>query len=342
VLSDVAETQLVLPIRYDACKRLGGAVENTRHYFRCIPLGVEGGLTESNLSAYLLAPIGSSDFVCLDAGTLLSGLKVARASGCFSDIPMPRDSADSIEGRVLRHHVKAFLITHTYIDHLAGLIMNSPADSAKPIMALEETIEGLRQHVFNWVTWPNFGGEGEPPTLSMYELMILRPGEPRSIPGTAMRVEAQPLAHGARIDSAAFMVDANDRYVVYMGDTGPDHLEDRPTTRRLWERLVPIVHDDHLRAIFIESSYRDETPEDQLFSHLTPTWVMHALRQFAEMVDPRRPETALAGLTVVITHIKPHLDAGEEAREVVRRQLHERNDLGLRLVFAEQGKPFAL
>jgi 3',5'-cyclic-nucleotide phosphodiesterase len=317
-------------------------MENAPHCFRCIPLGVEGGLIESNLPAYLLAPIDSTDFVCLDAGTLLAGLRMARANGCFSEIAMPPDSTDSIEGRVLRHHVKAYLLTHTYIDHLAGLIMNSPADSAKPIMALEETIEGLQRHVFNWIIWPNFGGEGESPHLAQYEWVTLKPGERASIPGTAMCVEVQPLAHGARIDSAAFLVDANGLYVVYMGDTGPDHLEDRPTTRQLWERLVPLVRDDRLRAIYIESSYSDETPEDRLLSHLTPKWIMHAFRQLAAMVDPGRPETALAGLAVVITHIKPHLDAGEETRDLVKRQLHEQNDLGLRLVFPEQGKPFGL
>jgi len=317
-------------------------MENTEARFRCIPLGVEGGLIESNLPAYLLAPTGSTDFVCLDAGTLLAGLRVAHANGCFSDIAMPPGSTESIEGRVLRHHVKAYLITHTYIDHLTGLITNSPADRAKPIMALEETVHGLQHHVFNWTTWPNFGGEGEPPQLAIYDLVELSPGERCSIPGTAMCVEAQPLAHGARIDSAAFLVDTNGHYVVYMGDTGPDHLEDRPTTRHLWERLAPLVRDHRLRGIYIESSYRDETPDDQLFSHLTPKWIMHAFRQFAEMVDPRRSDAALAGLTVVITHIKPHLDAGEETRDVVMRQLHARNDLGLRLLFAEQGEPFEL
>ncbi len=317
-------------------------MENATPCFRCIPLGVEGGLIESNLPAYLLAPVGTTDFVCLDAGTLLAGLRVARARGCFSDIAVPPGSADSIEGRVLRHHLKAYLLTHTYVDHVSGLIMNSPADSAKPIMALEETIEGLQHHVFNWITWPNFGGEGEPTPLAKYQLVTLRPGERSSIPGTAMCVEAQPLAHGARTDSTAFLVDANSHYVVYMGDTGPDHLEDRPTTLHLWERLVPLIRDDRLRAIYIESSYTDETPEDQLLSHLTPKWIMRAFRQLAEMVTPRRPETALQGLSVVITHIKPHLDAGQETRHVVRRQLQEQNDLGLRLVFAEQGEPFEL
>jgi len=317
-------------------------LEYAARHFRCIPLGVEGGLNESNLPAYLLAPIGSTDFVCLDAGTLFAGLRAARAGGCFSNIAMPLDSEDSLEGRVLRHHIKAYLITHTYLDHLGGLIVNSPADGAKPIMALEDTIEGIRRHIFNWITWPNFGGEGESPPLARYELVALAPGDRHAIPGTAMWVEARPLAHGARIDSAAFLVDADGQYVVYMGDTGPDHLEDRPTTRRLWERLAPLARDERLRAVFIESSYADETPDDQLQSHLTPKWIMHALHELAGMVDPRRPETALAGLTVVVSHIKPRLVAGEETRTVVERQLRERNDLRLRLVFAEQGRPFEL
>jgi 3',5'-cyclic-nucleotide phosphodiesterase len=317
-------------------------VENAPRYFRCIPLGVEGGLIESNLPAYLLAPIGSNDFVCLDAGTLLAGLRVARANGCFHDIPMPPGCTDSIEGRVLRRHIKAFLITHTYLDHVAGLIMNSPADSDKPILALQATIEGLCQHVFNWITWPNFSSARGSPPLAKYDPVILKPGEPSSVPGTTMRVEAHPLSHGARVDSAAFIVEASGHHVVYMGDTGPDPLEGQPTTHLLWKRLVPLVREDRLQAIFIESSYPDDTPDDQLFSHLTPAWAMHALHQLADMVDPNSPETALAGLSVVVTHIKPHLDTGEQAREVVKRQLDERNDLGLRLLFPEQGEPFEL
>ena len=317
-------------------------MKNASRRFRCIPLGVEGGLIESNLPAYLLAPIGSTDFVCLDAGTLLAGLRVAREKGCFSDIAMPPGSPDSIEGRVLRHHIKAYLLTHTYFDHVSGLIMSSPVDTPKPIMALEETIEGLRQHVFNWITWPDFGSEGETSALGKYQLVSLKPGERSPIPGTALCVETHPLAHGVANDSAAFLVDADGHYVVYMGDTGPDHLEESPTTLRLWERLVPLIREDRLRAIYIESSYDDSRPEDQLFSHLTPKWIMRAFRQLAELVAPQGPETALTGLTVVITHIKPHLDTGEKTRDAVRRQLQQQNDLGLHFVFSEQGEPFDL
>jgi 3',5'-cyclic-nucleotide phosphodiesterase len=317
-------------------------MEDAPPRFRCIPLGVEGGLIESNLPAYLLAPVGSTDFVCLDAGTLLAGLKVAVANGCFSDLAARVDPGQSIEGLVLRRHLRAYLLSHTYLDHVAGLILNSPADDPKPIMALGSTIEGLRRHVFNWVTWPNLAGEGESPAVGKYGLVTLRPGERSPIPGTAMCVEAQPLAHGDGIDSAAFLVDASGHYVLYMGDTGPDHLEQRPTTLRLWERLVPLVRDARLRAIFIETSYPDDRPDDQLQSHLKPSWVMCAFRQLARMVDPHVPQTALSGVTVVITHIKPHLDVGEEPRDAVIRQLRQQNDLRLRLVFAEQGKSFEL
>ena len=47
--------------------------------FKVIPLGVKGGLDESNLSAYLVAASGSAQFICLDAGTIYKGLELAAA-----------------------------------------------------------------------------------------------------------------------------------------------------------------------------------------------------------------------------------------------------------------------
>jgi len=43
---------------------------NHRPAFSVIPLGVRGGLDESNLSAYLVAAKGSEDYISLDAGPL--------------------------------------------------------------------------------------------------------------------------------------------------------------------------------------------------------------------------------------------------------------------------------
>jgi hypothetical protein len=61
-------------------------------------LGAEGGLNESNLPAYLLACCGTSDFICLDAGTLLAGLRIAFQKGAFSEIRLRKDENLSPEG----------------------------------------------------------------------------------------------------------------------------------------------------------------------------------------------------------------------------------------------------
>jgi 3',5'-cyclic-nucleotide phosphodiesterase len=323
--------------------------------FTCIPLGVEGGLSEGGLSAYLMAVSGTSDFVCLDAGTILSGLKIAVAKNAFSGIPLRSDPALSTEGSILRHHVKAYLITHSYLDHTGGLAIISPNDWSKPIMALRGVIDDFRDHIFNWRLWPNFSYSGPPPILNKYTCVPLVPGEETPIPGASMTVEAHPLAHGIDADSAAFLIRHGDEYVLYMGDTGPDEVEGRQTTLDLWRRIAPLVSARRLRGIFIESSYANDRPDDQLYSHLTPAWIFRSFKKLAALVDSenqtgsraesrsgsqaesRSAEKPLAGLKVVITHIKPDLTGGITPAEVVAGQLKAGNDLGLDIAFARQG-----
>jgi hypothetical protein len=59
--------------------------------FVTIALGTGGGLTEDNLSSYLLAPAGSTAFVALDAGTLLTGLQHANRKGNLSAVGGPQE-----------------------------------------------------------------------------------------------------------------------------------------------------------------------------------------------------------------------------------------------------------
>jgi 3',5'-cyclic-nucleotide phosphodiesterase len=127
-----------------------------------------------------------------------------------------------------------------------------------------------------------------------------------------------------------------------MGDTGPDDVEKRSTTLDLWERIAPLIKSQSLHGIFIEASYPDERPDDQLFSHLTPKWLMHAFHQLALLVDEQTPLEALSGLNVIITHIKPDLRADIDIRKKIIDQLHSHNNLGLNLIFAEQGRRYEL
>ncbi len=307
--------------------------------FSWITLGVEGGLNEANLNCHLFAPLGSGDFVMVDAGTVFVGLQRCLAAGCFDGLAIRSDPGLSPAGTILHHHVKAQLITHPFLDHTAGLVLASPNDAARPIISLPAIIADIRNHIFNWRTWPNFGDCGPAPVLNQYHCMALEAGQAFQLPGCSLRVTAYALAHGQHTDSAAFLLELDGHYLLYMGDTGPDEVEGRGNTRELWRKIAPLIGERRLHAIFIETSYVDERPDDQLFSHLTPRWVMRAFHDLAAELGTAGP---LAGLNVGIMHIKPDLLAAEAPRAVIRRQLIERNDLGLNLIFAEQARRYEL
>ena len=106
--------------------------------FHVLPLGVKGGLDESNLSAYLVASAGSSKFICLDAGTVYSGLTVSRKKG----------SIHKTEQAFLKENIQGYFISHGHLDHVAGLILNSPEDSKKLIYALPEVLDVFKSNYF--------------------------------------------------------------------------------------------------------------------------------------------------------------------------------------------------
>ena len=304
--------------------------------FISIVLGTAGGLTEANLSSYLLAPSGSTDFVALDAGTLLTGLRKAKMKGSLNDIIIPPDITLDLEGHVLHHHVKAYLISHAHLDHLAGLVINSPDDNRKHILALAPTINNVRDHLFNWKIWPNFGDEGHGFHLKKYHYVRLSAGEEHPIEGTLMRVIPFELCHSGVI-STAFLMYSNGYYILYLGDTGPDEIEKCDKLKQVWQYITPLVRGGKLCGIFLEISYPDPRDTKQLYGHLTPVWIMKELQRLAELVSPQEPTEALKGLKVVATHIKPSLNPKMSNRDKIIKQVEELNQLGIKFIFPEQG-----
>jgi 3',5'-cyclic-nucleotide phosphodiesterase len=315
----------------------GISTETSTAKFVVIVLGAAGGLSEDNLSAYLLAPTGSTDFIALDAGTLLAGIRKAQIMGSLWDIHLPPQSTLTPEGWVLQNHIKAYLITHAHLDHVAGLVINSPDDTDKDILGITPTIDYLRDHLFNGKIWPNFTNEGEGFRLKKYRYIRLNPGQEHPISGTAMTVEPFILSHSA-YPSTAFLIRSAGFYALYFGDTGPDAVEESARLKTVWTQVASLARDRKLRGIFLEISYPEGRPDELLFGHLTPSWLMKELHQLAKLVDPDNPEPALRGLTVVVTHVKPSFKRGPTPRDQVAKQLDELNDLGVRFVIAQQGQ----
>lgn len=287
--------------------------------FRLVPLGVLGGIDESNLSAYMLAANGTHDYICLDAGTLHYGIKKAIENRAFA---VPQE-------KVLRQYIKGYFISHAHLDHLAGLIINSPDDSTKNIFGLQSTLETLKTHYFTWASWANFADQGEPPALKKFHYQVLNPGTETAIDNTNMKVQVFPLSH-SNLTSTAFLIHSNNAYVLYLGDTGPDEIEKSSNLQNLWQAITPLIKSKLLKAILIEVSFSNEQPDKTLFGHLTPNWLMTEMDKLATLTG----KTELKGLNIVVTHLKPPVSNISKIKTALKAE----NKLQLNLIYPEQGK----
>lgn len=292
--------------------------------FKVVPLGVKGGVRDGNLSAYMVAPSGSDNYICLDAGSLNLGIQKAVDQRVFSV------SADF----VLKNYIKGYFISHPHLDHVSGLVINSTDDTTKNIYAFPGCLEVIKNHYFNWQSWPNFGNEGNGYLLKKYTYKALEEGIEIDIEKTGMSVKSYKLSHSNPDESAAFLVRSGDSYILYFGDTGPDEIEKTDHIQRIWKEISPLIKAGKLKGIFLEVSYPDEQPDNKLYGHLTPVWLTKEMNKLAEMAGKEK----MQNLNVVITHIKP---TGNN-EEKIKKQLVEKNALKLKLIIPEQGTSFNL
>jgi cAMP phosphodiesterase len=300
--------------------RQAEAQEVSSYYFQVVPLGIRGGLDESNLSAYMVAAAGSTDFICLDAGTIRAGLEKAILQKTF------QKDAETI----LQDNIKGYLISHGHNDHIEGLIINSTNDSKKFIYGMPYVIDVFKSNYFSWKSWANFANEGEAPALGKYRYIPLPERKDTAIANTPLRVTAFPLSHSNPYQSTAFLLQYSGHYLLYLGDTGADRIEKSNRLAQLWQAVAPLIRAKKLEAVFIEVSYSNAQPENQLYGHLTPSLLMEEMEKLANLSG----KEALQQVRVVITHMKP----SPRAVATITRELTDNNPMHLQLVFPEQGQ----
>ncbi|NML16316.1 MBL fold metallo-hydrolase [Azohydromonas caseinilytica] len=181
------------------------------------------------------------------------------------------------------------LLSHSHLDHVLGVplladsVMRLRATAGRPpirVHALPQTLQALREHLFNNLIWPDFTRLPTPqqPVLTLEPFAV---GQALAL--GARRVEVLSASHTVpAVGFAAFAAEGGHCWV-YTGDTGPDE--------RLWQRLaqLPVAH------LVIETAFRDEdAPLAQLSRHLCPS------------VLAAQPLQRLPGPAQLhITHIKP-------------------------------------
>jgi len=298
--------------------------KNAGPSFQIIPLGIQGGLDESNLSAYMIAAGGSKNYICLDAGTIYAGLQKINNSKLF-----PGSSTNEIQ----KKNIKAYFISHAHLDHVAGLILNSPNDEAKPIYALPSVLAILKNNYFTWKSWANFGSDGDKPILNKYSYQPLTAGIEINIRNTELNVTPFVLSHVNPYESTAFLVGNKNNYVLYLGDTGADAVEQSTQLDKLWTAIAGIIKAGQLKAIFIEVSFDNSIPDKSLFGHLTPRLFMQEMSVLNKYCDG-----LLKNTPIYITHIKPCSNCEVN----IKKELTTANNIGLTILYPSQGKPIEL
>jgi len=211
----------------------------------------------------------------------------------------------SIDEQVAIDHV---LITHSHLDHVLGLplladsvIRRRRGQPPIQVHALPETLEVLRQHLFNNHLWPDFT---RLPTLDapVLEFCPVQVGDVLSLSGHPITV--LPAAHS--VPAVGYAVHGPSAAWAYTGDTGPNP--------GLWSALARLP----VKQLVIEIAFpQAEQPLAAISGHHCPSTLAAELRH------------APPGAEVWLTHIKP----GEiEAVEADLRQ--HLPDVPVRLLYA--------
>jgi ribonuclease BN (tRNA processing enzyme) len=222
-------------------------------------LGCSGSISSGNRTTSFLL----DDDILIDAGTGVGDL--------------------SLEEMLCIDHI---LVTHSHLDHvlaiglLADSVTRRRTAAARPpvrVHALPETLNALRQHIFNGVIWPDFT---QLPDISRPVLRLEPIAVGQVLELGSRRIEVLSAAH--TVPAAGFAVLGGRGAWVFTGDTGPNPA--------LWQRLRGM----RIRMLVIETAFRDDEQALACVSqHLCPSQLKAELEQLDAPAD------------VYITHIKP-------------------------------------
>lgn len=223
-------------------------------------LGCSGGIGGGLRTTSLLL----DDDVLIDAGTGVGDL--------------------SLEALLKIDHI---FVTHSHLDHIAAipLLLDTVMGlRVKPVTlhATFEVINILKQHIFNWLIWPDFNQipDAASPFLIYNEITI----------GNAVRINhktitALPANHV--VPSVGYQIESDAHSLVFTGDT--------LCSKDFWQAVNNIKN---LKYLIIETAFSNAAAELAMLSkHLCPDTLAEELAHLQ-----RQPE-------IFITHLKPGEDA---------------------------------
>lgn len=222
-------------------------------------LGCSGGIGGDMRTTSLLV----DDDVLIDAGTGVGDL--------------------SLDALLKIDHI---FVTHSHLDHIVSipLLLDTVMGlRAQPVTvhATLEVINILKQHVFNWLIWPNFNLIPDPatPFLQYNEICV-----GNGVQINAKTITAVPANHV--IPAVGYQIDSGQNSLVFTGDTAG--------SAAFWHDVNQI---NNLKVLIIETAFSNAEAElARLSRHLCPATLADELAHLQS--EP----------AVYITHLKPGED----------------------------------
>lgn len=240
-------------------------------------LGCSGGIGGDLRTTSMLL----DDDVLIDAGTGVGDLSLQELAG-----------------------INHIFLTHSHLDHVTSipfLLDTVGWQRSKPVTlhAIEETLDILSAHLFNWKLWPDFRQipDAQSPVLRYSPVSV---GKPVSI-GGGRTITPVPANHV--VPAVGFHLDSGAASLVFTGDT--------TSQDELWKYINKIKN---LKYIVIESALSDSERELAIISkHLCPELLAAELAKLE--LDP----------AIYVTHFKPReaeLIMEQIVTRIPGRQLH--------------------
>lgn len=202
-----------------------------------------------------------NDRILVDAGTVTGALKVA----------------EQLE-------IEHALITHSHLDHLAGLAYLAEAlacgEPTRPVSVagVGPVVEAVRTTVFNNVLWPDFASIPDPSSPVIEYRTLVEEAEQR-----VGDLWVTPVAVNHTVPTSGFVVHDGTTGFVYSGDTGP--------TGALW-RVARELRG--VKAVLLECAFPNRLGElAAVAKHMTPALIERELVKLPDDVP------------VWIYHVKP-------------------------------------
>ena len=216
-----------------------------------------------------------------------TGQRICRSVGFLVNGELMVDAGTLASGLTLdeQRRVKHILLSHSHLDHIKGIPplvdnLSGLVDHQVVVASLSSVMDGLQEHVFNDIVFPNFFNlQGH--RHSILRAQRLEAKKEVTFPGG---VSVTPVLVNHTVETSGFVIRDGSAAWIYSGDT---HL-----TEEIWQVAARIPD---LKGIFIEVSFPDSMMDIAIQSkHLTPTLLAQEFRKIG------KPD-----LPLYVYHMKP-------------------------------------